>query len=286
MIKIYMLASRWAHFFKIALVIGLFAFLYVLRDMVLLLLTAIVIASAIEPGTLWFVRHKVPRALAVIFIYAASLTFFFGVLYLFVPPLLGEVSNLLVSIPEYIEDFNFSSPFGGGALETQIVDGLTSDFSLNEAVSHAQAAISSLSGNFFQTINTIFGGVFSFFLVLVLSFYLAAQKRGIDDFLQIITPVKHEKYIINLWKRSQMKIGLWMQGQLLLGLIIGILVYLGLVILGVEHALLLALLSAVMELIPLFGSIIAAIPAIIIGFLDSFWSRCYGDGIICHHPAV
>lgn len=256
-------------FLKISLVAGLLWLLWVLRDIVLLLLTAVVIASAIEPATLWFERHRIPRVLGVLFTYIVALTALFGILYLFVPPLLNEASKLLVSLPEYLEQVEIKNPLGDEGIGGDLVDGLTGDFSLAETISHAQSALSSVSGNLLSTITTVFGGVFSFFLVIVISFYLAAQKRGIDDFLQIITPVKHERYIISLWKRSQMKIGLWMQGQLLLGLFIGILVYLGLVTLGVEHALLLAVLAAVFELIPLFGAILAAIPAIIIAFLDS-----------------
>lgn len=60
-----------------------------------------------------------------------------------------------------------------------------------------------------------------------------------------------------------------MQGQLLLGLLIGVMVYLGLTILGIKYAFLLALLAAVFEIIPLFGPILAATPAVILGFLDS-----------------
>jgi len=108
----------------------------------------------------------------------------------------------------------------------------------------------------------------SFILIIVFSFYFAVQEYGIANFLKIVTPIEHEKYIIDLWKRSQLKIGRWMQGQILLALFIGILVYLGLMILGVKYALLLAILAAVTELIPLFGPILAAIPAILIGFLD------------------
>jgi predicted PurR-regulated permease PerM len=111
----------------------------------------------------------------------------------------------------------------------------------------------------------IFGGVLSFVLIIVLSFYLAVQEAGIENFLRIITPNRHETYVMSLWKRTQIKIGLYMQGQLLLGLIIGILVFLGLTILGIKQALLLACLAAVFELIPIFGPILSAIPAILIG---------------------
>ena len=86
----------------------------------------------------------------------------------------------------------------------------------------------------------------------------------------VYEPIKHEKYIIGLWKRSQIKIGRWMQGQLLLGLLVGILVYLGLTILGIKNALAFVVLAALFELIPIFGPILAAIPAVAFGFLDSF----------------
>ena len=87
-----------------------------------------------------------------------------------------------------------------------------------------------------------------------------------EKFLRIITPLRSEKYIIDLWKRSQRKIGYWMQGQLLLGIVVGVLVYLGLMILGIQNALILAVLAGVLEIIPYFGPILSAIPAIFIGF--------------------
>ena len=56
-----------------------------------------------------------------------------------------------------------------------------------------------------------------------------------------------------------------MQGQLLLGVIIGVLVYLGLMVLGIQHALLLAVIEACFELIPVFGPIMSSIPGVIVG---------------------
>ena len=55
---------------------------------------------------------------------------------------------------------------------------------------------------------------------------------------------------------------------MVLGLIVGVLLYLGLTILGVPNALLLAVLAGLFELIPVFGQILAAIPALALGFAD------------------
>ncbi|MFC1721154.1 AI-2E family transporter [Patescibacteria group bacterium] len=260
-----------ASFFKAIMVLLLFVLLYILKDLVLVLLTAVVVASAIEPATRWFGRYKIPRVPAVILIYLLIFTILIGIFYLFIPPLFQQASVLTETLPKYLESVNLLSPFGGeGAAKTeQFVGSFTQTFSMEEALTSFQNTIAGISGSAFETISIVFGGVFSFLLIIVISFYLAVQERGIEDFLQIITPVKHEKYIADLWHRSQAKIGKWMQGQLLLGLLIGVLVYLGLTILGVQYALLLALLAAFAELIPLFGPILAAVPAIIFGFMDS-----------------
>jgi predicted PurR-regulated permease PerM len=121
-------------------------------------------------------------------------------------------------------------------------------------------------GNAFSAFARVFGGVFSFVLVVVFSFYFAVIETGVDDFIRVISPKKHQAYLVDLWRRSQHKIGLWMQGQLLLAVIIGVLVYLLLTIFGVPHALVLAVIAACFELIPVFGPILAAVPAVIIAF--------------------
>ena len=247
----------------------LLAFLYFFRELVLIILTAIVIASSIEPIAKWLIKYKIPRVLAVILIYAGVIVFFTGILASFVPLVLDEVLSFVALLPEYAKMIDTWNPLYYGDFLSQFstLGSLSSDFSIGSALSTLTGTIYSTFGNFWQIINNIFGGVFSFILILVFSFYFAVQEYGITNFLKIITPLKHENYVVDLWRRSQLKIGLWMQGQLLLALLIGVFVYLGLMILGIKYALLLALLAAFAELIPLFGPILAAIPAIAIGFI-------------------
>jgi len=252
---------------KTLLLLVLFWFVFYLHELVLVVLTAIVIASAIEPAAKWFVRRKVPRVAAVLIVYLLFFGFFFGFFYLFVPPVLSETARFITEVPSYVEVFdNRLGNFGGS-----IIPGAPSSdsaFSVSELVSQLRAALSGLSTNTFSAVSAVFGGVVSFLLILVFSFYFAVQETGIDDFLRVVTPVKHQRYVVDLWRRSQYKIGLWMQGQLLLALIVGVLVYLGLTVLGVKYALLLAVLAALFELIPVFGPILAAVPAVIVALVD------------------
>jgi predicted PurR-regulated permease PerM len=271
------------------LIILLVAFLvYQMLDLVLVVLTAIVIASAVEPLINWFGKYRVRRLFAVIITYICVVLVFSGLLYFFIPPVLEEASSLLSTAPKYLDSLTLWNPLNDTKLtesgqiaggisaglndSKQLLGGLSSgNFEssfIGDLVNRFKGFTSSSSDGMIKIISSIFGGLFSFILIIVLSFYLAVQESGVEKFLKIITPIKNEAYVVDLWKRSQRKIGYWMQGQLLLGIVVGVLVYLGLMILGVENALILAVLAGILEIIPVFGPIISAIPAILFGLTD------------------
>jgi len=251
---------------RVVFVLGLAFLLYLLIDLIFIILTAVVLASAVEPVTKWLGHYKISRVWAVLLVCVTSFAFIFSFLYLFIPPLFADISQLTNTLPDRIEDvttFNNLSPFAN------FTGGVSPSFSLESILVQIQTALADLSAGTLTTASTIFGGAFSFVIIMVLSFYLAVQDRGIENFLRIIIPLQYESYAIDLWKRSQYKIGQWMKGQLLLGLIVGVLVYIGLSILGIPYALPLAILAALFELIPYFGPILSAIPAIALAFIDS-----------------
>jgi len=256
---------------KVLLLLLLFYVLYLLLDLVLVVLTAVVIASSVEPAAKWFAKYKIPRVPAVIFVYASVAILFAGIFYFFVPPLLDEASKFASVLPKYLESAGTTSSLVKDNLTgaQKIVGGLSNSIPLKDLILQAKNTITGFSGGAFEAITRIFGGVFSFLIIIVISFYLSVQKDGISNFLKLISPIKQQDYVVDLWRRSQIKIGRWFQGQLLLGLIIGVLVYLGLTILQVPYALLLAILAAIFEIIPIFGPILAAIPAIALGFSNS-----------------
>ncbi len=248
-----------------AIIIGLLFFLlFILKDIVLVVLMSIVIASAVEPGAQWFVRRGVPRLFSVILIYLSIALCIVGAVFFLLLPLLSDSMVFLQNSSQYFNANVLSSSIANnGFLSSQpFVSGLN----LNEIIGQINSVINSISSNTFGTVASIFGGIMSFFLIAILSFYLSVEEDGVGKFLKAITPIKHEKYVVSLWMRSQKKIGLWMQGQLVLAIIIGMLVYLGLLIINVPNALLLAVLAAAFEIIPLFGPILASIPATLIAF--------------------
>lgn len=279
--------------FKAIFIIFLIWFLYFIKDVVLVVLVAIVIASGMEPLIHWFKTKKIGRIPAAIISYLGIIGIFTGLLFFFVPPVLDEAASFLTELPKYLETTTLWNPLNvnnESVLTTQRVANTLSEgvnnpnqllvdaqnelktnipstsFGLGDLVRSIQDISSNVSNGFVTIVSTIFGGLLSFILIIVLSFYLLVQEDGVANFLRLITPIKHEKYIVDLWKRSQRRIGQWMQGQLLLGVIIAVLLYMGLMVLGVKNALLLAVLAGCLEIIPVFGPIISAIPATLMAF--------------------
>jgi predicted PurR-regulated permease PerM len=237
---------------------------WVLRGLVLLVLTAVVIASAIEPGVAALVRRRIPRVLSVLLMYLTVFGSLFAVVYFFIPPILNDAQGLISMIPQYLGSLNLS------------LDSLPSVETNSAITNEAQSALNTLlnfrsiftgsSEGAFRLFSAFFGGIFAFALVVVLSFYFAMQETGVEDFLRLITPADKEEYVVSLWLRAKTKIGLWMQGQVLSSLIGGVLAYLVLLIFGIPYAFLLAVFTAVMMLIPVFGSFLAAFPPIVVAF--------------------
>ncbi|MDE2038226.1 MAG: AI-2E family transporter, partial [Patescibacteria group bacterium] len=242
--------------------------LYYLSDVVLVVVAAIVFASAIEPLIRRLVHYHIHRVVAAILIYVVVAAFLAGLLLFFVPVVANDAISFLSSVPKTISVESLWSPIRdiGTTISSSSLG--PSTISVGDFITGLKSLLVGTSAGAFQTASVIFGGFLGFVLIVVLSFYLAVQEEGVADFLRIVTPVKHHEYIIGLWKRSQRKIGYWLQGQILLGLVVGVLVYLVLMVVGIPYALILAVLAAVFEIIPVFGPVISSVPAILIAFAD------------------
>ncbi len=243
------------------LVFLLLLLLWVLRDLFLTVLTSIVIASFVESAVPYFGRFRLSRVFGIVLLYVFSLLILAGMFYLFAPLLITEVYNFSNFISAYIPGVSFLNFFQNEQFSgaKDIVSNLGNDFSLAALFAVSKAFVQNLSGGFFQTLSVAFGSFFNFILIILISFYLSIQEKGIENFLRLIFPLEHEDYVVDLWERSRRKIALWMKGQAILGVVVGVLIYLILSLLGTDYALLFAIIGGVMEMVP-YGILVALIP--------------------------
>ncbi len=255
---------------RVVLVLLCVYLLWFLRDLALVVLTSIVIASFVESTVPHFKKIGINRVLGIVLLYFVSIIILAGVFYLFAPLLITEIYNFATFISTYIPGVSFLNYFQNAAFSgaKEIVSTLGSNFSIASLFSVSKAFILNLSGGFFQTLSVTFGSVFNFVLIILMSFYLSIQEKGIENFLRLIFPIQHENYVVDLWERSSRKIGFWVRGQMLIGLVVGVLIYLILSLLGIEYALLLAIITGVMEMVP-YGILVALIPTFAFSYLSN-----------------
>lgn len=259
-------------FVRILLVFLSFFLIWYLQDLVLVVLTSIVLASFVEAFIPYFKKIGIGRVFGVVLFYIFTALLFTGFFYLFAPLLITEIYNFANFISTYIPgvaflDFFQNDIFSGA---TDVVKSLDGNLSLTSLLAISKSFIDNLSGGFFQIFSNIFGGIFNFILIIIISFYLSVEERGIEKFLRIILPIKYEDYVVDLWNRSRRKIALWMKGQMFLAFLIAVLIYLLLMLIGIKYALLLALIAGIMSFLP-YGSVIALIPAISFSYLSGGW---------------
>lgn len=250
-----------ASIFRVVLILLGIWFLWFVRDIVVFLLVAIIIASAIEPLAARLASYRIPRPISVLVVYLLVIAALGAIGSVVLPVLATEVRELAGVLPDVYEGF------------TRLLGGLGVVLGTPEAIESLRRGILQIgefltasAGGFLATTKTIFGNVIAVFLVFVVSFYLVINRNGLVAFIRSLTPTEHQAYVIGLVERAQRKVARWAGAQIILGVIVGVLVYLGLWALGVRYALTLALLAGFLELIPVIGPIIAAIPAALVGF--------------------
>lgn len=248
--------------------LGIFL-LFKLNTIILIVLTSIVIASFIEHVVKRLERKKIPRTVTVVLLYVGIIAVFSFLSYFFFPILFKEVSSLIEFVSKLFAKSNFldNLPLNTISDTKTFFEQITSNVNSSEFLRNTQLFLGKLSSGVGNTIGGFFGSVVNLVLIAVITFYLSIQEKGVENFLRIITPVRHEAYVISLWQRTQRKIALWIRGQMLLGLIVGTILFIGLSIIGVKYALLLAVLAAFSELIP-YGLLLVFIPTIAIAYSD------------------
>lgn len=237
----------------LAMVIGVFV-AWKLRNFVMVVLVSVIIASFVEVGTKVLKKIKIPRIVSVFTLYILGFAAIAGMLYLVVPLFSHELSDFIDLFPKNSYLVKVVGPIADKGLNSNTLKTLLD----KNLVSGGTDLFAALGG--------VFGSLINALLVVIISFYLSTQEKGIEQFLRVVTPEKHEEYIIGLWSRVERKIGYWFGGQVLVAILIGLVTYIGLFIMGVPYALILSALAGLFVFVP-FGTALSLAPAVALGYL-------------------
>jgi len=249
---------------KIVTVLAGIYLLYLIADIVALMFAAIILTSAIEPLVRGLEKIKINKAIAIVLIYLAMLLLVGLSVYLIIPPIISESKELGANLPKYI---NKTSNFFFNLKDyTQKHNW---PFDLQDAISNLTLGLQSGTQSLINTVSSIFGGIFSFFLVLVITFYMTMEKDSLKKSVKIFLPKSNQNRVFGIIDNVQQKIGWWFRGQMALCFIIFLMTYVSLSIFGLKYALVLAIIAGLAEIIPYLGPTISAVPAVFIAFVQS-----------------
>jgi predicted PurR-regulated permease PerM len=265
----------WASLWRIFVAVVLVAVFWLARQTILAFLLAIVLSSALDaPVTFLEKRLRFPRLLGTFLIFSAGLFGFSLLLYQILPIAVFEFASAV----KYL----------GGANSELLRE--ASSFLSNFRPELFVQQLSGLVNSIFQGSTTligavggVFSGLISAITFVVVSFYLTVGRDGVEKFLRSILPSPSEDYILEIYYRARGRIGRWLQAQLALSLIVGMLVFVGLSLIGVKYSLLLGVLAAIFELIPIVGPFFAGLAGVLMALSSSltlaFWALLVFIGV-------
>lgn len=223
-----------------------------LKDILLVIFIAYIAVAALNPIVEFLRRRGVPKAIAVLLTFFATVLFFVLLIAPLVPFFVSQILQLSKSFPIYLHQ---AASMIGLQLDLKEVGQI---FTPQQLGRNAFALAGGVFGGFFTIVTTI---AITFYLLL---YYDAAKKNVANLF-----PQKHQDKAVMIIDQVNSKLGAWLQGQFLLSLSIGTITWTILTLLQMPFALPLAVLAGLFEIVPTVGPIIAAVPAIIVAFTIS-----------------
>lgn len=233
--------------FTVIFVLALWV-LFQIRDILFLVFIAFILMAALRPLVDWFGWFRVPRVLSILLIYSVVFGFFGVSLAGTVPTLVIQSTKFMGELPVFLEKVLPYWNIDARSLSQQIAP---------------------LSENILKLTVGIFSNLLTTMTVLVFTFYFLLERKKLERLLTDTMGEDAADRVIVALKEVESRLGAWVNGQLLLMALIGVSVYMGLTLLHVEFALPLAIIAGVLEIVPMIGPIVSAIPAVLVALTMS-----------------
>jgi len=234
-----------------------------LVDLVLLLLITVIIALPIAAGASWLERFRIPRVLG------ALLTLLFGasvlalLLAFVIPEFVTQVDQFVRELPGTVHrvEHGINHTFG---LKPNAIANAVQRFA-NRYTQHPAILLGPLS----SVGLTVVGAVGGLIVVLITALYMAINPAPLIRGLVRLAPPAQRDDVVRILQRIRVAWLGWLRGIALDMLVLGGLLFIGMKIIGLQFAVGFAVFSALLTVIPNYGSVISAVPPIVYGLAHS-----------------
>jgi len=254
----------WGAILKVSLALFCFYIIYLVRDILVLSIFGLMLSVLFNPAIDFLQRHRLPRFLAVAFLYLSIFVILSLLIYLLFPAIFIEIKQLSLFFPQYFE--KISPPLRGLGVEAFE--------SMESFITALGEFLQKASADIFSAISAIFGGIGSAIFIIAVAFFISLEEGGVERFLALIIPKVKEDSALEIWKECQAKVSGWFGSRILSSIFVAILSFIAFKLFNVRYAFTLSILTGILEIIPLLGPIIAGMIAFFFVVLDS-WLKAF-----------
>lgn len=226
---------------------------WVVRELLFSFIIAFIIMSAFNPVVSWFEKLRIPRVASTLVVFALTIIGIGSLFAWLIPPVAKESAVLFKNFPEYLKNIELGS-------DIKLSENLFSQYG------------SSVTNSAFDFVKSTFSNVIFLISTIFFSFYFLIEEHVIRRLLMKFFDRKNADTISEIFEKAELRMRAWLWGQLILMLAIGLVTYLGLMVLGVRYALPLAVFAGLLEVVPILGPTISAVPAFIVTASQNMFS--------------
>jgi predicted PurR-regulated permease PerM len=249
--------------------------LWMASDAVRPFVVGLLIVYLLDPPVRWLVRRGVRRTIAILLVYVVAIVLFVEFISLTITPLVDELMRFLRDLPSLVDSLQaqidrLSEVYARLQIPDAIRDWI--DRTIASIGEGGQAAVD--PSTFLPLLTgagSIVGAIFGYILLPVWVFYLLKDRVALAADFDRSLP---SAWRFDAWaviKIIRRLLGQWVRAQLVLGLTVGIFTFIGLLILSRlvdpvfgRYAVLLSVTAGILELLPIIGPIISAVPAVLL----------------------
>jgi predicted PurR-regulated permease PerM len=209
------------------------------------------LAVGLEPAVSWLINHRFPRWAAVISVFVVLLAIVGSFLAAAVPALVDQGGKLIQDVPGYIQQLDDSNSLLG-----QLNDKIHLKDNVEQFLNSSGSGLASGIVSVGETVLSTFS---SSIIVLVLTAYFLADMPRVRATMYRFVPAQRRPRAVLLGDQILVKVGGYVLGNVIISVISAVVTYVWLLIFGVPYALLLAILFALLDLVPVIGSLVAGV---------------------------
>jgi predicted PurR-regulated permease PerM len=260
--------SEGAHvaYRAVLLAAGLVVTGLVFKQLITLLLAVvmtIIVAIPLAAFATRLERRRIPRPIGVLLGLLLGLAVLGGILALVIPSFVDEVNHLIDALPGIVNDLRDKLHSGTGAGNGDFGD------QVQRFVRNRVDDPGRLVGPVWSVGTSIGSVIGALVFILITSVYIAARPQPlVAAVLRVIPPTRRDVALRIMVRLRESWIG-WLQGVVVDMLVSGSLLYLGLRLIGLDYALVFAVLTALLVVVPYFGSLVGAVPPVLLGLTES-----------------